>query len=242
MSVGCAIITFNEEDSIEECLKAVSFCDEIVVVDSYSTDGTVELARRYTDKVFLRRFDDYQSQKNYAISKLSTDWVLSVDADEVVTPELAQEILEVVKGSSAEAYSINIQLVFLGRPLKFGGTYPDYHVRLFRKGYLFEHQIHEGVNVRGAKLKHRMLHYSYRDLEDYLSKFNKYTSMIAERNISQGRHIPKWLVLVRGGFEFFRRIVLQMAFLDGYEGMLYAALSSCYAMVKYAKTVEKQKQ
>ncbi|MGB9755553.1 MAG: glycosyltransferase family 2 protein, partial [Desulfurella sp.] len=112
MSIGCAIITYNEEDSIERALKSVDFCDEIVIVDSYSTDNTVSIAKKYTDKVYFNKFVNYGEQKNFAIEKLSTDWILSIDADEVVSPSLKAEILKAIKNSKFDSYYIKIQLVF----------------------------------------------------------------------------------------------------------------------------------
>ncbi len=246
MSLGCAIIAFNEEHSIERTLQSVAFCDEIVVVDSGSKDKTVEIAKRYTDKVYYQNWLGYGKQKNFAISKLSTDWVLSIDADEVVEDNLSREIKETVNKTDKEAFLINIQLVFMGKKLRFGGTYPDYHLRLFKKGSLYfeETDIHEGIKVstRTSKLQNRILHYSYDDLEDYLNKFNKYTSLIALKHKQQGKKISALFPFLRMSFEFFKRFVLQGAFLDGYEGSLYATLSSFYVFVKYAKLLELNKK
>ena len=243
MSLGCAIITLNEEKKLERTLKSLSFCDEIVIVDSGSTDKTIEIAKRYTDKVFYQEWLGYGKQKNFAISKLSTDWVLSVDADEVVSDGLKNEILEELKNPSADAYAINIQLVFLGRPLKYGGTFPDYHVRLFKKGrYWFEEtDIHEGIKAQAKRLKGVVLHYSYDSLSEYFEKFNRYTSLLAAKNYKKGRRITKISPFLRFWFELFKRFVLKGAFLDGYEGSLYAFISSFYAFVKYAKLLELQK-
>ncbi len=114
MSIGCAIITYNEEDNIERTLKSVQFCDQIIVVDSYSTDKTVEIAKKYTDSVYFRKFINYGDQKNFALEKLSTDWLLSIDADEVVTERLKNEILKAINETIFDSYYIKIQLVFLG--------------------------------------------------------------------------------------------------------------------------------
>ncbi len=243
MNLGCAIITYNEESSIERVLQSVSFCDEIVVVDSGSTDKTIEIAKQYTDKIFYQKWLGYGKQKNFAISKLNTDWVLSLDADEVLTKELAEEITyTLVNNDNKDAFLINIQLVFMGKPLKFGGTYPDYHLRLFKKGkYAFEElNIHEGIKSfrKSAKLKGKILHYSYDNLEDYLKKFNMYTSLIASKHKKLSKRVSKCFPFLRMSFELFKRFALQGAFLDGYPGCVYALLSSFYTFVKYAKLVE----
>ena len=243
MSLGCAIITYNEEKNIERALESVSFCDEIVVVDSGSTDGTLQIARRYTDKIYYNKWPGFGRQKNFAIGKLTTDWVLNIDADEVVSDELKNEMLSELKNPKAEAYAVNIQLVFMGKPLRFGGTYPDYHIRLFKKGHFYfrEDSVHEGVDAKAKKLKNPIYHYSYENLEEYFSKFNRYTTLIAQKHYSEGKRVGKLFPFVRFGFELFKRFVLKAAFLDGYPGILYAMLSSFYTFVKYAKLVELEK-
>ncbi len=246
MSLGCAIIACNEEHSIERTLKSVAFCDEIVVVDSGSKDKTVEIAKKYTDKVFFQEWLGYGRQKNFAISKLNTDWILSLDADEVVTNKLASEMMQTLNNTSNKAFSINIQLVFMGKKLRFGGTYPDYHLRLFKKGsaQFEETEIHEGIKTENkpAKLKNSILHYSYENLEDYLNKFNLYTSLAAKKYKEKNLKISKMFPFARMTFELFKRFVLQGAFLDGYEGSVYAVLSSFYVFVKYSKLIELNKK
>jgi len=236
MSVGCAIITFNEEKNIERTLKSVQFCDQIVVVDSYSTDRTLEIAKKYTPHIYLRQFKNYGEQKNFALSKLSTDWKLSIDADEVIDDELKNEILKVVKkkDNSIDGYYLKIQLVFLGKALRFGGS-QNWHLRLFRNNVKFsESMVHEKVSLlKTSYLKGKVLHYSYEDLSDYLEKLNKYTTLSA---LSK-RH-KKVYPIARFMFELFKRFVLRAAYLDGYHGSLYALLSSFYHLVKYAKIKE----
>ncbi len=240
MSLGCAIITYNEEKSIERTLKSVSFCDEIVVVDSGSKDKTLEIARHYTDKVYTQEWLGYGKQKNFAIDKLSTDWVLSLDADEVVSNALRDEIINELKKPRFDAYALNFQLVFMGKPLKFGGTYPDYHVRLFRKGHYWfrEDDVHEGIKTKAFKLKNIVYHYSYDDLEDYFEKFNRYTTLAAKSRLKQGKKASKFYPFLRFGLELLKRFILKGAFLDGYPGCVYALLSSYYVFVKYAKMLE----
>ena len=240
MSLGCAIITYNEESSLKRTHESVAFCDEIVVVDSGSSDDTLKIVRQYTDKVYHQQWLGYGKQKNFAISKLSTDWVLSIDADEVVSGDLKEEILRVLKNPSADAYALNIQLVFMGKPLRFGGTYPDYHVRLFKKDRcrFDEAMVHEGVRCSAKKLKGVVYHYSYEDLEDYFNKFNRYTSLLSDVIRQKKPRIGGFYPFGRFVFELFRRFVLKGAFLDGYEGCVYALLSSFYVFVKYAKAKE----
>ncbi|MGC8501501.1 glycosyltransferase family 2 protein [Desulfurella sp.] len=236
MSIGCAIITYNEEDSIERALKSVDFCDEIVIVDSYSTDNTVSIAKKYTDKVYFNKFVNYGEQKNFAIEKLSTDWILSIDADEVVDPSLKAEILKAIKNTKFDSYYIKIQLVFLNKALKFGGA-QNWHLRLFRKGLKFSNSIvHEKVMSKNAsRLNGKILHYSYKDLSHYIEKLNKYTSISATLNLKKNYNVHP---IIRFNLELFKRFIIRGAFLDGYEGVLYALLSSFYQLVKYAKVKE----
>jgi len=243
MSLGCAIITYNEEENIERALKSVSFCDEIVIVDSGSTDRTLQIAREYTDKIFYNKWPGFGKQKNFAISKLNTDWVLNIDADEVVSDELREEIIAELKKPRASAYAVNIQLVFMGKALRFGGTYPDYHIRLFKRGgFSFrEDNVHEGVDAKAVRLKNPVYHYSYKNLEAYFDKFNKYTTLIAQKHFREGKRVGKFFPFARFSFELFKRLFLKMAFLDGYPGVLYATLSSFYTLIKYAKLVELEK-
>jgi glycosyltransferase involved in cell wall biosynthesis len=234
MSLGCAIITYNEEDSLERTLKSVQFCDEIVVVDSYSTDNTVNIAKKYTDKVFFNKFLNYGTQKNFAIEKLSTDWVLSIDADEVVEDYLKGQILNATQNSLFDGYYIKIQLVFLGKALRFGGA-QNWHLRLFKKNLKFtESFVHEKVLSKTTSyLKGKILHYSYKNLSDYIEKLNKYTTISASLKKNNKAH-----PFLRFNFELFKRFILRGAFFDGYEGALYALLSSFYQLVKYAKIKE----
>ncbi|WP_291490372.1 glycosyltransferase family 2 protein [Desulfurella sp.] len=235
MSIGCAIITYNEEDSIERTLKSVDFCDEIVIVDSYSIDNTVEIAKQYTDKIYFNKFVNYGEQKNFAIEKLSTDWILSIDADEVVSSSLKDEILKAIKNSKFDSYYIKIQLVFLNKALKFGGA-QNWHLRLFRKGLKFSNSIHEKVISKNAsRLNGKILHYSYKDLSHYIEKLNKYTSISATLNLKKNYNVHP---IIRFNLELFKRFIIRGAFLDGYEGVLYALLSSFYQLVKYAKVKE----
>ncbi len=234
MSIGCAIITYNEEDNIERTLKSVQFCDQIIVVDSYSTDKTVEIAKKYTDSVYFRKFINYGDQKNFALEKLSTDWLLSIDADEVVTERLKNEILKAINETIFDSYYIKIQLVFLGKPLRFGGA-QNWHLRLFRKNFKFsESLVHEKVqSSKASYLKGKILHYSYKNLTDYIEKLNHYTTLSASLKNEKKIH-----PILRFILELFKRFVLRGAFLDGYNGTLFALLSSFYHLVKYAKIKE----
>jgi glycosyltransferase involved in cell wall biosynthesis len=245
VSIAAVLVVKNEEKRLKQTLNALKWVDEIVVVDSGSIDKTVDIARNFTDKVYLRPWAGYGKQKNFALSKVNSKWVFSIDADEIVTKELAEEIKKAIKNDEYDGYLINTQLVFLGKPLRFGGVYPDYHLRLFKrgKGTFVELEVHEKINLNGkkAKLSGKILHYSYENLYDYLRKFNNYTTLFAKQEVSQGKKVNNLYPFLRFGGELFKRFILKLAILDGYPGILYAFLSSFYSFMKYAKLYEMEK-
>jgi len=242
VSITAILVVKNEEAHLRETLNALRWVDEIVVVDSGSTDKTVDVAREFTDKIYIKPWMGYGKQKNFALSKAKSEWVLSIDGDETVTEELAKEVMEAVKNDEYDGYLINIQLVFLGKPLRFGGVYPDYHLRLFKreKGSFKESDVHEGVILNGkkARLNGKILHHSYENLHDYLQKFNTYTTLFAKQKVREGKRTNAIYPFLRFGGELFKRLFFKLAILDGYPGMLYAFLSSFYSFMKYAKLYE----
>ena len=245
MSIAAVLVVKNEEKRLKQTLNALKWVDEIVVVDSGSIDKTVDIARDFTDKVYMKPWVGYGKQKNFALSKVNSEWVFSIDADEIVTKELVEEIKKAIKNDEYDGYLINTQLVFLGKPLRFGGVYPDYHLRLFKrkKGIFVESEVHEKINLNGkkAKLSGKILHYSYENLYDYLQKFNNYTTLFAKQKASEKKRANSIYPFLRFGGELFKRFILKLALLDGYPGILYAFLSSFYSFMKYAKLYEMEK-
>ncbi|HOW28572.1 MAG TPA: glycosyltransferase family 2 protein [Elusimicrobiota bacterium] len=238
------IITRNEENDLPACLESVRpVADEIVVVDSYSTDQTVAVARRFTDKVFQRTWDGFGPQKQFALEQASGEWILNVDADERLTPALRDELLS-LKGADAPAhngYEIPYEIYFLGRRLRFGGCFGEHHVRLFLKGKASygTKSVHEGIRVTpplGA-LRGRIRHESYRNFSEYLQKCNLYTELIAREKHRKGHSFASWQHL-RLPWEFFIRYVLKGGFLDGQPGFIYAVLSAYYAWLKHVRLID----
>ena len=242
MNIAAVLVVKNEEACLKETLGALRWVDEIVVVDSGSTDKTVDIAKDFTDKVYIKQWMGYGKQKNFALGKVNSKWVLSIDGDETVTEGLAKEIIKAIKNDKYDGYLINIQLVFLGKPLRFGGVYPDYHLRLFKreKGDFVESDVHERINLNGTKTKlnGKILHYSYKNLHDYLQKFNNYTTLFARQKARQGKKTNAVYPFLRFGGELFKRLIFKLAILDGHPGILYAFLSSFYSFMKYAKLYE----
>lgn len=244
--LSAVIITRNEERRIEATVAALDFCDEIVMVDSGSTDATLSICQKFNCRIFTRDFDGYGTQKQFAVSKASHDWVLAVDADEVVTEELKREILSVLSNGSGtiQGYYIPISLVFLGKLLRFGGEYKKPHLRLFNRqaGNFTKDKVHEHAEIKGEKafLKNHILHYSYDGISDYLAKFNEYTSAAADSLFQKGRKNAIFNLFVRFPLTFIKIYFIKGCILDGYRGFIWSLFSSLYPVVKFAKLLEKQ--
>ncbi len=236
--LSVTIIARNEERDLPDCLASVSFADEIVVVDSGSSDRTLEIARAAGAKVFENPWSGYGAQKAFALSKATGEWVLNLDADERCSPELRRELLLALAKGGHDAYSIPFETHLFGRRAHFGGFGGERHLRLFRrvKASYPPREVHEGVRVEGSigRLREPIVHHPYESLEEYFEKFNAYTSAMAKERAQAGRFFSAWSVF-RWPWGFFRRYVLQLGFLDGYAGFLHASLSGLYDFVKYAK-------
>ena len=243
-TLSVVTISCNEERNIADCLGSVRWADELIVVDSGSTDRTVALARKFTRKIYSREWKGYGAARNYALSKASGDWVLWLDADERVTPELAEEIRDIVKNDSREfaGYAIARKAYFLGRWIRHCGWYPSRVIRLFlrNRARFSETRVHEQLLIDGptADSRHDLVHYTDPDLNHYLSKFNRYTTLAAEDMHAGGRSASLFDLLVRPPFLFFKMYILRLGMLDGIEGLILCILSSAYVFSKYAKLWE----
>ena len=238
--LSAVIITKNEATRIAATVKALQWCDEIIVVDSGSTDGTVDICRQLGCQVHDHAFENYGKQKHYAVSLAKNDWVLVVDADEIVTPELATEISTLLSNGKLphNGYKIKISLVFLGRLLRFGGEYNMAHTRLFNKQYgqYNNDEVHEDVVLKGDSpvLQNRMLHYSYENLHDYFEKFNRYTTLAAQQ-MKNRKPKSAFFMYIKFPATFIQVYFFKGLILDGYPGFIWALLGSLYPVVKYAK-------
>ena len=243
MPLSVVLITFNSEKTLQKVLEAVSWADEILLVDSGSTDKTLEIAQNFKAKIVHRAFDGYGSQKNFATQQASHDWILSLDDDEVLTPELQQEIQHLnLQNTDFQGFKIPRSLIFLGKLLRFSGEYKRLTLRLFNRKYgnWNAEYVHESVEVQGkiGVLKNQILHDSYRDLTDYFNKFNKYTSLgaktLAERNAS----VSTFKIISRFPITFLKIYLIKGSCLDGYAGFMWALLTAINPVVKYAKLRE----
>lgn len=234
------MITHNEEANLARALRSVSWADEIIVVDSGSTDRTREIATSFGAKVFDVDWKGFGPAKQAAVERASGDWLFSLDADEEVTVELAEEIKRVVREESEFAgYSIPRKTSFLGRWILHCGWYPDPVLRLFRKGSgrFDDALVHERVILTGkeGRLRGEIMHYSYPNLTVYLEKLNRYTSLGAEEAWRSGKRATWFDIVGRPPVAFIKYYVSKRGFLDGLEGFVLCVLSGVSVLVKYAK-------
>jgi len=236
------VIARDEETDLPVCLQSVQgTADEaVVVVDGRTTDRTAEAARGLGARVLERAFDDFASQKQAALEAALGVWTLSLDADERLSPELAEEIRALLSGPgpSMSGYRLLFEVEFMGRTLRRGGVGRERHLRLFRRsaGRFSGGSLHEGVEVPGpvGDLLHPVRHRPYRDLREYLEKQNLYTTLAARRAREAGRTLKPWHHAVLP-LEFVKRYILRLGFLDGGPGLVWSALSAYYAWLKYVK-------
>ena len=240
------IITKNEEANIRRCLESVRFADEIIVLDSGSTDNTVAIAQEYTENVFATDWQGYGIQKQRALSQASGDWVLNLDADESVSKELKEEMLEAIASDKADAYRIPIRMFFYNQLLKYSAS-PKRHIRLFKRAnaYYSNDIIHEKIlvspNSRVGRFENSILHHSYRDVTHVLYKINKYSSYSAKIRIESNKKAGFIRTLISAGWMFGRCFILQLGFLDGKLGFLFALFSAQGAFYRGIKQMYRDK-
>lgn len=241
LSLSVGIITFNEERNIRACLASVSWVDEIVVLDSGSTDGTMEICREYTDRVYSDpHWPGFGVQKNRALDKITGDWVLVLDADERVNPALRAEIEGVLasESSSADVFEMPRRSFYCGRAIRHAGWWPDYVPRLFRRGAarFSEDLVHERLIFQGRpeRLRSPLLHYSYHDLSEVLQRIDRYSSAGAE-NLRDRKRGSLGKAIRHGLWSFFRTYVLRLGFLDGREGFMLAVSNAEGVYYRYLK-------
>ena len=245
--VTVTIITKNEAAGIGDALASVAWADEIVVVDSESTDDTVAIARQYTDRVVVREWPGYVEQKNYAASLATHDWILSLDADERVTPALAEEIASAIASPhSARGYRIPRVTFHLGRWIRTTDWYPDYQLRLYdrRSAEWTGRYVHEAVDVRGpvGRLRGELQHYAYRDIADHLETIDRYTTYAARQMHEDGRRAGILQLVGHPPLAFLRNYIAHGGIRDGSAGLIVSALNSYYVFLKFAKLRELETQ
>jgi len=244
--ISVAIITKNEERNIRECLESVRWANEIVVVDSGSTDRTREICREFQARVFEEEWKGFPRQKNSAIDKSRNEWVLSLDADERISPELRTEIADrLAADPPVDGFYMARKNFFANHWIRYCGWYPDYNLRLFRKnrGRFEERTVHEKVKVQGRTetFKNPLIHKTYRSLNDFLQRMDTYSTLAAQEMQREGRKVRNHDLLLRPLFTFLQMYILRAGFLEGYMGFLLCRMYSFYTFTKYAKLRELQR-
>ncbi|WP_347372838.1 glycosyltransferase family 2 protein [Aequorivita sp. Q41] len=235
------IPTFNEEAYLEDALFSVSFADEIIVIDSFSSDKTPEIAKKYTTKFLQRKFDNFSNQKNAALKEATGDWVLFVDADERVTHSLEAEIKEVLKNPKHGGYKINFPHFYMNR---FLYHHSDDVLRLVKRNDAkFSGSVHEKLNCEGSigKLKNKMLHFTYKGLNSYISKKESYAWFQAQQQFDKGKKATWFHLFFKPPYRFFRSFILKGGFRDGVPGMTVAAVNAYGVFERYVKLMLLQK-
>lgn len=261
--ISAFVIAYNEEDSIERCLKSLSFCDEIVVIDSFSTDRTCELASRHGAKVFKRVWTGYRDQKAFGLEQVSHSWVLNIDADEEVGQDLKREIQRVLcaarahaidktqdgtelgeSSKIAEGYEVNRVVYYQDRFWRSGGWYPEYRLRFFQKQYIKwggtePHERPELISGRSERLGGELYHYTYRDLNDQIDRLNKFSSIAADEMFASGKRVQLFRLLSSPVLRFMKFFVIKKGYREGVFGFIIGVLEGYYTFLKYAKLWEK---
>ena len=239
--ISVTIITLNEEQNIERCLQSLQWADEIVVLDTFSLDRTVEICKKFTDKVFQEKWHGYGQQKNLCASRTSYRWVLNIDADEVVSPECGAAIQRILKeGPKYFVYQFPRKNFFGQRWVRFGGWYPDTISRLYDKTRVSfkKSLVHEKLDPDddSGVIHEPLLHYSYQGFEDYIDRQNRYSTLYAEEKLRVGWDANWTHLYLRPPLTFFKNFFIRQGFREGFLGMFLALSAAFYTYLKYAKT------
>lgn len=236
------IPSFNEEKNIEECLKSVSWADEIFLVDSFSSDRTIEIARAYTDRIVQHEFINDSVQKNWAIPQASHDWILIVDCDERVPPELKNEILNLLRGGYLkDGYWIRRRNYLMGRHIRYSGWGKDSVLRLFKKemGRYEEKSVHGEIMLQNTGiLTSPFEHYTLSSMNEWVNKINQYSSYKSKDKFNAGMRFPVLHMILRPPVRFLKDLVFRKGILDGWRGFLIASMSAFAELVMSAKVVQ----
>ena len=241
--VTVTVITKNEAEAIADALKSVSWADELIVIDAESTDDTVNIARRFTDRVYVRAWPGYIDQKNHAATLASNDWILSLDADERVPSALADEIRSVLREEpGAAGFRMPRVSFYLGKWIRTTDMYPDYQLRLYdrRRARWDGMFVHESVRPDGTVkyLKNELQHHPYKDLSEHLIRMDRYTTLAARQMHAQGKRASVAQIVFQPKLAFLRNYVLKGGFRDGTAGLVISLVNSYYVFLKFAKLWE----
>jgi glycosyltransferase involved in cell wall biosynthesis len=231
-------ITFNEEENVKRYIESLSFADEIIFIDSYSTDNTVAIAKELGATVIQKKFEDFSSQRNFAIQQSNTDWIMFFDLDEIVTPELEREILQVIaEQNQYVGFFVKRNYYFLGKLIKYGGWQNDKVIRIFNKNFCQYNGnlVHEVIVTNGkvSQLKNNVNHYSYKDFDNYNNKLNHYSKLQAESLYQRNLRPKAYHFFIRPTYRFFWQYIYRLGILDGKEGYILAYVHAFSVFKRY---------
>lgn len=242
--VSVVIVTKNEETNIEDALKSVADAEEIIVVDAFSSDGTIDVCKQYTDKVYQQQWQGFARQKQTAVDYAKGPWVLILDADERVTMGLKTEIIEKIITTDCSGFYMPRENYFIGKWIRHSGWWPDNTLRLFKKtkGRLEPREVHEKVVVDGkvGYLNNPLKHYTYHSVSDFMERMERYSTLAAREIRKNSGRAGLFSLTVKPFATFMKMYVMRTGFLDGTRGIMLAVLYSFYTFLKYAKTWEKE--
>ncbi len=242
--VSAVVIAYNDEPNMRACLESLAWADELIVVDSHSTDATARISREFTDQVYQHEFSGFGKLRNDAVAHAAHDWVFSLDTDERATPELRDEIRRTLaQGPQADAYFVPRRNYFLGRWIRHCGWYPDYRQpQLFRKDRMryTEDLVHETYELSGTidYLKEHVDQYPFRNIDQYLMKMDRYSTLMAEEMATRQRRFHWHQLITHPAFTFVKMFILRQGFRDRKPGLILSGLYAYYTFVKYAKLWE----
>ena len=237
--ITAIIPTLNEEIHIADAIQSVGFADEIIVIDSYSTDKTLEIAEEFNVKIIKRKFDDFSSQKNYAIGKATHSWIYILDADERVTPEVEKEILEAVKKpKDLVGFYVRRSFYFANQKINYCGWQRDKVIRLFLKeDCKYTGVVHETISASGeiGFLKNKIDHFGYRNYDHFIAKIHHYAALKASELHKQGKRVNLFHLLIKPPARFFIHYIIRLGFLDGFAGLILAKTLAYSVLTRYIK-------
>jgi glycosyltransferase involved in cell wall biosynthesis len=245
-SVTALVTTLNEERNIQDCLASVAWADEILLVDSGSTDDTLKIAERFKPPILKHEYENAATQKNWAIPQAKHDWILVVDADERVSPELKLEIERILlRGPEHSGYYIKRENYFFGKKISYCGWQRDYVLRLFdrRKGKYEDKRVHADVKLEGkpGRIEQVLTHYTYRDWNEYFERFGRYTTWAAQDLLEAGKGAGFFNLFFRPLIRFYKQYIWHGGFFDGRAGLILCMLSAFSVFTKYAKLYRMRK-
>ena len=237
--ITAIIPTYNEQERIKNSLKSAEFADEIIVIDSFSNDNTVNLVKDSNAILLQRKFDDFSNQKNYAIEKASNDWIVWIDADEVLTTDLQGEIKNAIENSkNFVGFYIYRTFFFKGKKMRYTGTQNDKLIRVFNKQYCkYEGMVHEKIKANGkiGSLKNKILHYSYISFDRYIEKLNQHSELKAQELFHKGMMITPFHIIIKPIARFIKHYFIKLGILDGFYGFIISFALSYGVLVRYIK-------